>query len=74
MIQITSLETRTGKSLQNTDNQTNNTLNQANANVITNSKTIVQCLNELKQSLSTDCHFSESKSAMHKYKQLYMTS
>ena len=74
MIQITLLESRTLKSLQNTDNPTNNNFTQYDVNVTNNHENVVICLNELRQSLSKNRHFSESQSAMHKDMQLYKTS
>ena len=65
MTQTTSLETRAGKSLQNTDNPTNNNFTQSDANVINNSEKLVRIPNELRQYLSTNCHFFESQSATH---------
>ena len=59
MIQTTSFETRTRKSLQNTDNPTNNNFTQSNTNVTYNPKKIVRSPNEWRQYLSTNCHFSE---------------
>ena len=38
MIQTTTLETRTGKSLQNPENMTNNNFTQSDANVTNNPK------------------------------------
>ena len=74
MIQVTSLETRTGKSLQNPDNPTNNNFTQSDDNVTNNSEKIVRSPNELRQYLSTNCHFYESKSVTHKDMQFYKTS
>ena len=45
MIQKTLLETRTGKSLQNPDNPTNNNFTQSDDNVTNNPKKIVRSLN-----------------------------
>ena len=74
MIQTTSLETRTGKSIQNPDNMTNNNSNQSDSNFTNNTKTIVLSINELRQYLSNNRHFSDGQSATHKYMQLYNTS
>ena len=54
IIQKTSLESRTGKSLQNTDNPENNNLTQSDANVTNNSEKIVRSPNELRKYLSTN--------------------
>ena len=70
MIQTTSLETRTGKSLQNSENLTNNNLTQYDANVTNNSEKMVPFPNELIQSISAYRHFSESQYAIHKDMQL----
>ena len=59
MIQTTSLETRTVNSIQNTDNPTNKNLAKSDANVTNNSEKIVRSPNELRQSLSTNRHFSK---------------
>ena len=74
MIQTTSLETRTEKSLQNPDNTTNNNFTQYDANVTNSSKKIVRSPNELRLSLSTNRHFSENQYATHEDMQLYKTS
>ena len=58
MIQTTSFETRTRKSLQNPDNPTNNNFTQSDANVTNNSEKIVRSPNKLRQYLSTNHHFS----------------
>ena len=60
MIQTTFLETRTGKSLRNPEDSKNNNFTQSDANVTNNSEKIVRSPNELRQSLSTNRHFSES--------------
>ena len=46
MIQATFLETRTGKSPQNTDNTTNNNFTQSDYNITNNSEKIVRSPNE----------------------------
>ena len=74
MIQATLLEKRTGKSLQNPDNPTNNNFIQSDFNVTNNFEKNVRCPNELRQTLSTNRHFSESQYETHKYMQLYKTS
>ena len=70
MIQTTSLETRTGNSIQNSDNPTNNNFTQSDAKVTNNPEKIVKGPNELRQSLSTNCHFYESQSEIHNLMQL----
>ena len=65
MIQTTSLEKRTGKSLWNSDNPTNNNLTQYDANVTNNMKNVVSCPNELRQSLYTNVLLIEIQSATH---------
>ena len=74
MIQTTSLETRTEKSLQNPDNTTNNNFTQYDANVTNSSKKIVRSPNELRQYLYTNRHFSESQSVTYEDMQLYKIS
>ena len=49
MIQTTSLEKITGKSLPNAENPTNNNFTQSDANVTNNPEKIVRRLNELIQ-------------------------
>ena len=68
------MESRTGKSLQNLDNITNNNFTQSDVNVTNNPENVVRYPNELRQSLSTNRHFTESQSAMQKDVQLYKTS
>ena len=68
------LETRTGKSPQSPNNPTNNNFTQSDANVINNSEKIVRSPNELRLSISTNFHFSESQYAMHEDMHLYKTS
>ena len=70
MIQTTSLETRTGKSIRDTDNPTKK-FSQSDANVTNNSGKMFRIPNELRQQFSTNCHFSEIKSAIHEDMQLY---
>ena len=65
MIQTTSLKTRTRKSLLNPDNPTNNNFTKYDANVTNNPKKIVRSPNELRQSLSTNRHFTSIQSATH---------
>ena len=67
MIQTTSVETITEKSLQSPDNPTNNNFTQYDDNVTNNSGKIGRIPNELIQYLYTNCHYSESQSAVHKY-------
>ena len=74
MIQTTSLETRNGKSLQNPDNPTNNNYTQSDANTTNKPRKLVRSPNELRQSLSTNRHFSEGQYVTHEDMQLYKTS
>ena len=74
MIQTTSLETRTGKSLLNNDNPTSKKFTQFDANATNNPKNEVIFPNELIQLLSINFHFIESQSVMHEDMQLYKTS
>ena len=74
MIQTSYLETRTGRSLKNTDNPTSNNFTKFDANVTNNREKIVKILIELRQSFSTNCQFSESQSETHKDTQVYKTS
>ena len=73
-IQFFLLETRTGKSPRNPYNPNNNNFTRSGANVTDNSKNMVRSPNELRQSLSTNRHFSESQYEIHKHIQLYNTS
>ena len=68
-----SLESRTGKSLQNNDNSTNNNFTRSDANVTNNSKKIVRYPNEFLQSLFTNIQFAESQYLKHEYMQLFKT-
>ena len=74
MIQTTLLESRTGKSLQNPENPTNNNFTQSDVNVTNNCENVVICPNELRQSLSTNRHFARSQSTTYEDMQLYNTS
>ena len=58
MIQKTQLDTIIGKSLQNTDNLTNNNFTQSDTNVTNNSRKIFRSPNELRKYLSNHRHFS----------------
>ena len=74
MIQITSLESRTKKSLRSPDNPTNKNFTWSDANVTNNPKNVIRCPIEWIQLLSTNSHFTESQSAIHEDMQLYNTS
>ena len=74
MIQTTSLESITGKSLQNPENSTYTNFTQSDANATNNSEKVVRCPNEFRQLLSTNRHFTEQQSATHEDIKLYKTS
>ena len=65
IIQTTSLGSRTEKSLQNTDNSINKHFTQSDANVSNNSRKVVIFLNELRQSLYKNRHFTKSQYTTH---------
>ena len=71
MIQTTSLESRTEKSLRNPENLTNKNFTPSDAYVTNNYRKLVICPNKLMKSLYKNRHFTENKSATHKDTQLY---
>ena len=74
MIQTTYMETIIEKSLQNPDNPTNNNFTHSDDNVTNNPGKIGIIPNELIQYIYTNCHYSESQSAVHEDMQLHNTS